>query len=358
MTRSLLITGAIGSPYTRKMLSVLRYRRIPYEFVEGFAEAKRRGLPETPLPLLPGIYHPEGEDGWRVTSDSTFQLRELEERYAGRSVIPTDPVLDFLAWLVEDYADEWVTKAMFHYRWGVPENVEHASKVLPLWNLTVPDEVVENYRTTFAQRQIDRLSGVVAGSVEVTGPILEASYRRLLGLLRDHFRAQKFLLGERPSAGDFGLQGQLTQLVQVEPTSMALARAEAPRVMAWVDVVDDLSGLEVDGDAGWTDRDALPDTFRALLGEIGRTCWPTTQPSEPAPRRWSARSTAGRTGRSRSAISASASTGCASATRPCPGATAGSSTRRSRGRAARRWCSPPERSRPAWGLHQGRGVIR
>ena len=241
MTRPLLITGAIGSPYTRKMKALLLYRRIPYQFIE-FNAAKNRNLPKTPLPLLPGIYIPEGDDAYRASSDSTFQLRELEELYSGRSALPTDPALDFLAYLIEDFADEWLTKAMFYYRWGVSENVDHASKMLPLWNLGVPDKFLEVFKNTFAQRQIDRLSGVVAGSIEVCGPIIEAGYQRLLVLLREHFKEQKFVLGERPSAADFGLHGQLTQLVQVEPSSMALARSEAPRVMAWVDVVDDLSG--------------------------------------------------------------------------------------------------------------------
>ena len=54
---------------------------------------------------------------------------------------------------------------------------------------------------------------------------------------------------------------------------MALARELAPRVMAWVDVVDDLSGLEV-GDDGWAGRDDLGPTFAAILHEIGRTYAP------------------------------------------------------------------------------------
>jgi glutathione S-transferase len=274
MTRPVLIAGAIGSPYTRKMRAIALYRRIPYRFLHsGIPGAHPSDLPKPPLPLLPCVYLPDGEEGYRATSDSTFQLRELEELYRGRSVIPGDPAIAFLDYLVEDYADEWVTKMMFHYRWGPAEGVENASKILPLWNLTVPDAMVEEFRNTFAQRQIDRLSGVVAGSLEVTGPLIEASYGRLIAILRDHFKTHRFTFGRRPSAGDFGLHGQLTQLVQVEPTSMALARAEAPRLVAWVDVVDDLSGLDVRDD-DWISRDGMPGTLRALFAEIGRTYAP------------------------------------------------------------------------------------
>lgn len=274
MTRPILIAGAIGSPYTRKMKALAVFRNIPYRFIHsGMPGAHRPDLPKPPLPLLPCIYLPEGEDGYRATSDSTFQLRELERLYPGRSVIPDDPAIAFLDYLVEDYADEWVTKMMFHYRWGPEEGVENASKMLPLWNLTVPDEMVEKFKATFAQRQIDRLSGIVAGSLEVTGPLIEASYKRLIEILREHFKSHRFTFGRRPSAGDFGLQGQLTQLVQVEPNSMAVARQLAPRVMAWVDVVDDLSGLDVT-DRDWIAREGVSDTLRDLFAEIGRTYAP------------------------------------------------------------------------------------
>ncbi len=265
MSHPIVIGGAIGSPYTRKMISILRYRRIPYQFIWGNTP-EFAALPKPPLPLMPCVWMPaENEDGngeLVATSDSTFQLRTLEERFPERSVLPTDPALAFLDYLVEDYGDEWVTKQMFHYRWGFPENVDHASQVLPLWNIGAPDSMVDFFRENFATRQIDRLSGVVTGSLEVCGPIIEASYERLLGILCQRLKENKFVLGARPGAGDFGLQGQLTQLVQVEPTSMALARERAARVMAWVDAVDDLSGLPVEGDEGWVGRDGLGDSFR------------------------------------------------------------------------------------------------
>ncbi len=273
MDRPVLLAGVPGSPYSRKMRAVLRYRRIPHRFLVAHTP-EVRALPPTPRPLLPGMWLPEGEDAWEATSDSTFQIARLEGLFDARHVRPADPGIAFIDDLIEDYGDEWVTKQMFFYRWGIEENVDHACNALPLWNIGVPDAFVEQFRGTFGQRQIDRLSGIVTGDLEVCGPIIMESYERLLAILRDRLAASRFVLGTRPGAGDFGLYGQLTQLVQVEPTSTAAARAIAPRVMSWVDVVEDLSGIEVEGDTGWDDRDAIADGVRDLLGEIGRTYVP------------------------------------------------------------------------------------
>ncbi|NIV75159.1 MAG: glutathione S-transferase, partial [Gammaproteobacteria bacterium] len=46
-----------------------------------------------------------------------------------------------------------------------------------------------------------------------------------------------------------------------------------PRVLAWMDLMEDLSGHEPE-DPGFVSRDALPGTLHALLGEIGRVYAP------------------------------------------------------------------------------------
>ena len=48
----------------------------------------------------------------------------------------------------------------------------------------------------------------------------------------------------RPAAGDFGLYGQLTQLVGFDPTPRAIAHEVSPRTVAWVLKTEDLCGLE------------------------------------------------------------------------------------------------------------------
>ncbi|QUD87467.1 glutathione S-transferase N-terminal domain-containing protein [Phenylobacterium montanum] len=270
-TDRIALSGAPGSPYTRKMLAVLRYRRIPYRFllasVDGLA-----GMPKPKVQLLPTFYLPGPDGELEAVVDSSPIIRRLEKERAGRSVIPSDPALAFLDALIEDYADEWLTKAMFHYRWSYAEDIDKSARILPLWRgVSISGETHAAMAKAFAERQIGRLG--VVGSNAVTGPVIEASYRRFIAAFEAHLTRQPFLLGRRPGACDFGVFGQLTQLAGFDPTPMAETLKAAPRVFAWVGMMEDLSGLEpAEGD--WTPIEAIPETLTALLAEIGRVYAP------------------------------------------------------------------------------------
>jgi glutathione S-transferase len=268
----LKIVGAPGSPYSRKLRAVLRYRRLPHVWILRGSPADRN-IPEVPVGLIPVLVFPgEGGAPDEAAFDSTPLIRRLEKLSSERSVIPTDPALAFIDALIEDYADEWLTKAMFHYRWYYEADIAKGGAILPRWRLNqAPEAELQAAGKMISRRQIDRL--YVVGSNDTTAPVIEDSYKRLLTLLDAHLTAQPFLLGGRPGASDFGLFGQLTQLVAFDPTPSAVALDLAPRVVAWVDVVEDLSGLEPRPE-DWHARDAQPDTLRGLLVEIGRVYAP------------------------------------------------------------------------------------
>jgi hypothetical protein len=176
---------------------------------------------------------------------------------------------------------------MYHYRWSFAPDIARAAALLPRWARPgVPASQAVEQGRSFSDRQIGRLR--VVGSNGSTAPIIEESYRRALALLDTHLGGSRFVMGGRPGASDFGIFGQLTQLAAFDPTPAAIALERAPRVVAWVDVVEDLSGLEpAAGD--WTSREGVPDTLRALLAEVGRVYAPFLLANAEALRRGSER---------------------------------------------------------------------
>src|SRR5262249_25129812 len=143
-------------------------RRIPYAWItQGSPEA--RGLPRPRVELLPQLILPAGDGAPEAHVDSTPLIRRLESLYAGRAAVPPDPVVAFLDALLEDYADEWLTKPMFHYRWAFAPDVAHAAAILPRWALPDrPADFLEQAGAQFAARQVARLA--VVGSNPTTAP--------------------------------------------------------------------------------------------------------------------------------------------------------------------------------------------
>jgi len=273
MTEPIVLAGQYGSPYTLKMRGVLRYRQIPFRWM--LRTSKWDDLPPAPVPIIPVIAYPN-EDGsgyGDITVDSSPQITRLEREHAERSLTPTDPALAFIDLLIEDFADEWLTKAMYHYRWAYEADIDKAGKLLPLsGNLQLDSDQAQQTYEFITNRQITR-RGLV-GSTDWNAPLIEDSYRRMLEAMQARLATGDFMLGDRPGRGDFGLYGQLTQLVRWDPTSMEVAVNVAPKVVNWVERMDDLAWLPVDGDDGWASLDELDPGTRLLLAEAGRTYAP------------------------------------------------------------------------------------
>ena len=268
--KRLQVFGATPSPYTQKMLSLLRYRHIPFDVHWGEAKTRIEGLGiEPPKPvLLPVILLENEEKKLVATTDSTPILRRLENDYPGRQVIPEDPALAFINYLLEDFADEFLTKYMFHYRWHYEADADKAGTMLPLieFSQILSDEDHAQIKSFITQRQVERLW--VVGSSDATADLIDRSFKVFIKHFNDHLAKSRFLLGEKPSSADFGFFGQISQLVLFDPTPRAICHELAPRVVAWVELMQDLSGLDANINS-WTKFEESPDTLKAILGVFG-----------------------------------------------------------------------------------------
>ena len=233
-----ILYGVEASPYTVKLRAALRYRRLPCRWVCRLAQMYEP-LADVRPQLTPVLEFPDGE----LRTDSTPILEVLEERHRDdRSLLPAHPRDRFLAWLIEDMADEWLAKCLFHYRFEAAEDADFAA----LW---VMDDARGDLSAAelaaavppFRERQIGRMG--LVGCTPEAAPLIEASYLRVLDALETTVANGRFLFGTRPSVADLALFGQLKTL-GIDPTPMAVMRARAPRTDAWVRRADDLSGVE------------------------------------------------------------------------------------------------------------------
>ena len=262
------IVGGLGSPYSMKMRAVFRYRRLPhvFEMRNGAISEEVAHVRPSIIPMVRGTQDAD----WMV--DSTPILYELENRHPGdRSILPDNAGDRFLAELIEDFADEWLTKAMFHYRWYYATDRSFSA----FWIATdqmVGQNASRSTRQAFADQITERQVGRMAlvGCTEANRPVIERSYERVLDALEPHIGYGKYLFGTRPSIGDFGLFGQLKTLAD-DPTPQWLMRQRAPTLCHWVRQTDDLSGLSGE----WRGAAMqIPSAVKALLEICGDSYLP------------------------------------------------------------------------------------
>ncbi len=261
------IFGNELSPYSVKVRSYLRYKGIPHEWVVRTVAHEEEFRRLAKLPLIPLVVAPDGS----VLQDSTPIIETLEARYPEPAIVPPDPALAFVSALLEEYADEWGNKPMFHYRWFREiDQQSGAERIARSLNPEMPADVLPTAIEAVKARMIPRLRFV--GSTPETAGVIEASFRRELRLLEAHLAGRSYCFGGRPALADFGLWGQLYELSS-DPTPGAILRAEAPAVLAWIERMLNPRSL---GD--WEPWETLEPTLQPLLREeVGGVFLPWTR---------------------------------------------------------------------------------
>ncbi len=264
------IVAGPGSPYSHKVRAVMRYRRIPHDWVivrggfDGTAQTDK--ISKLHKGMFPIVLFPDGTP-W---TDSTPIIHELEKRHPdNRSVLPPSPAERFLARLIEDFADEWLPIPLMAFRWTSEEDVAFcARRQMHGWMGAVSEEDLAAGMTRFTARQQKVRTALGAGSAAAT-EVFHRQYLELLDLLERGLSRQLFLFGDRPSIADFALYGMFSQFA-IDPTAARILRQHAVRVFQWTQYMDDLSGHE----GNWaTDREP-GDTARALVKLAGRSLLP------------------------------------------------------------------------------------
>src|SRR5215469_14224839 len=258
------LIGSTASPYAIKLRALMRYRRIPFDWVI-MTKAWRKQTAQLRPNLIPVLRYPDATFG----GETTTLAYDLEARHTERSVIPDDKALAFVCDLLEDLADEWAVKPLFLCRWWDPEDRAYVSRwAAEEWSTSEAATGSAAEIDEFRQRQISRMP--ILGAVEENKPLLEQSYLRILAAFEPHVGMTQYLFGSRPSLADFAWFGQLSEMA-TDPTPMRIMREKAPFTDHWIRRLDDASG--VDGE--WHSRErALGGWVEALLRIAGELYLP------------------------------------------------------------------------------------
>lgn len=225
--------GAEVSLFSGKTRAYLRYKDVPFEDVQASTRIYRKIIvPHVGRPIIPVLETPEGE----IVQDTTVIIDRLEERFPSHPVYPDTPLQKLVALLLEVYGDEWLVMAAMHYRWHYKrDNLWFILKefggllapglpkfIRPLIGLAPALAFGRGYIPYFGL------------NAKMHAPV-EASYQAFLADFDRHLEGHDFLLGGRPSIGDFGLIAPLYAHLYRDPHSGRHMKLHAPHVARWVE---------------------------------------------------------------------------------------------------------------------------
>lgn len=225
------IYGCKISYYTGKLETYLRYRSVPYQVLPTVGHEKEL-LAGAGVVQMPVVHDDKG----RWMTDTTPIIAKLESEQRAPSVYPEDSLLNFLALLIEDYADEWLWRPAMHYRWSYQVSRSYAAEVL--YHELIKENPKKHMPRFLALNFLKarQYFGFVQGDgvTKANRHHVESTYFQSLALLEAIFEQRPFVMGNTPTIADIGLMGPMLRHFGQDPVPAEIMRETAPRVYEWV----------------------------------------------------------------------------------------------------------------------------
>ena len=260
------LIGAECSLYTGKARAYLRYKDIPFEEVVASAEVYQNVIvPRVDDRIIPVMISPEDI----TVQDTTEIIDFLEERFPEASVYPDTPIQKLVGLLFEFYADEWLVIPAMYYRWWFKED-NYDFIVGEFGRTAMPDAPPEAQRS-MGEMGANFFGGMLPflGVTEDNHEQIAEWYESFLDCFNEHLKSHPFLLGTRPSIGDFGLMGPLYAHLYRDPYPGRLMKSRAPLVAKWV---ERMNAPPAAGE--FLPDDQVPETLNPILEMIFDECFP------------------------------------------------------------------------------------
>lgn len=259
--------GTPGSLYTGKVRSYLIRNGIPFENrAAGGPDFRERIVPRIGRWIIPVLETPEGE----LIQDGSDIIDWFEAQRGDRPPArPETPRHALISQIFELFGGEGLLRPAMHYRWNFDEiNRPFLERDFSAF-LAPPGADDETRHGVFAMSSARMRKAMASFGVSVeTIPAIESAYLEFLDLFDRHLSRSPFLLGGRPTIGDWGLIAPLYAHLARDPYPSAIMKTRAHRVWRWVERMNASEpdiGEYLNADPGLFRDDEVPDTLRALL---------------------------------------------------------------------------------------------
>lgn len=268
--------GTPGSLYTAKARSYLIKQGIAFENrAAGEARFREEIVPKVGRWIIPVLEAADGE----LVQDGSEIIAWAEAKGLSRyPAYPLTPRHRVIAQIFELFGGEGLLRPAMHYRWNFDDTNQPFLARDFIAGLARPGAPPEEAGMVFsmaAGRMRKAMAGFGVSPDSI--PLVEAAYERFLDLFEAHLEASPYLLGGRPTVGDYGLIGPLYPHLGRDPYPAQLMKRRAHRVWRWVERMNapDLDAGEYGAPPPdlFAD-DAVPETLRALLAFVAEDYLP------------------------------------------------------------------------------------
>lgn len=265
MNAPFVLYGWHLSYFTGKALCYLRYKQVPFELkAVNLFTLMHRIKRETGASVMPVLVTPQGQ--W--IQDTSRIIDHVEAIAPGASVHPTDPVQRFASYLMEAWGDEWWIPMAMHTRWTYPENYA-------LFEREAGDALLPGFPRAAKNRAVGFVAARLRGMLPAVGvrpeqfKLMDDWMDDMLDHLDQHFARHRFLFGNRPMLGDFGLVGSLYAHLGRDPWPARELVALRPHLRAWIDRMTHPEREPADPDEP-LGPDPVPETLLPVYRAIAR----------------------------------------------------------------------------------------
>jgi glutathione S-transferase len=263
-----VLYGAPVSLYTGKARSYLRKQGIPFvEVSPGSDRYLNHVVPNVGRWIIPVLECPDGrliQDGADIIDHFERGDGQALRRYPA---YPDTPLHLAVGHVFELFGGEGLLRPAMHYRWNFDD--ENLPFLISEFALLAPASMTPEEAEAAFLHSSGRMrkAAVHFGVTPDTAPLIEQAFHEWLDLFSAHLADHPYLLGGRPTIGDFGLIAAMWAHLFRDPFPQSLVKQRAPRVGRWVERMTTSEPYEheygeiEDLMAG----DEIPDTLLAML---------------------------------------------------------------------------------------------